>query len=436
MAYFLKKVNQKGRTYLSICESFYDPVKKGTAHKSYKSLGSVESNIEKGIKDPIAYFQKEVDNLNKEKKENSQLKISDTSPIVNLGYFPIKSILESLDIKKHIDFFQLAHGLDFNLYDVLSLIVFVKALNPCNKYITCYEKISDLNESYDFTYNQLLTGLEFLGEVYEKIVEIFTRQTVKVFKIDTKKSYFVFSDEPIMTIGLFVNNNQIPLSMKVFNDYDNVINEIKENTLQVGLSSGPSNDGYIISKSLTTLSKKEIAWLLEEDYKEAKNANGDLLYLYKSQVILNEKNLLVYDPGLADYVFIVTSETKMPDKEIYNAYSNLLKIKSDLDEESPFFQHENIMKGCFLISYIGILLEKLLEIKVLEGEFSSLEISNFMKDFNVTRTRREYINMAKSTNLIDTLAKKFNLPLTDYYLTESNIKKILSCQLPKTQQPY
>ena len=52
MAYFLKKINQKGRTYLSIVESFYDPKKKGTSHKSYKALGSVETNIAKGIKDP------------------------------------------------------------------------------------------------------------------------------------------------------------------------------------------------------------------------------------------------------------------------------------------------------------------------------------------------------------------------------------------------
>ena len=45
MAYFLKKTKLKNRTYLAIYESFYSPSKKETAHKCFKSLGSVETII-------------------------------------------------------------------------------------------------------------------------------------------------------------------------------------------------------------------------------------------------------------------------------------------------------------------------------------------------------------------------------------------------------
>ncbi len=41
MAYFLKKSNYKKGTYLQIYESFYDPERKGGAHRSYKALGYV-----------------------------------------------------------------------------------------------------------------------------------------------------------------------------------------------------------------------------------------------------------------------------------------------------------------------------------------------------------------------------------------------------------
>ena len=41
MAYFLKKFNLKKGTYLQIYESFYDPRKKNTAHRSYNALGYV-----------------------------------------------------------------------------------------------------------------------------------------------------------------------------------------------------------------------------------------------------------------------------------------------------------------------------------------------------------------------------------------------------------
>jgi hypothetical protein len=65
MSYYLKKTKLKGRTYLSINESFYSHEKKGTAHKVYKSLGSVETHLKNGIEDPVAHFQEEVDELNK-----------------------------------------------------------------------------------------------------------------------------------------------------------------------------------------------------------------------------------------------------------------------------------------------------------------------------------------------------------------------------------
>ena len=68
MAYFLKQSKLKGRTYLSIVESFYHPEKKGTAHRTLKSLASVESWIEQGIEDPVAHFQKEVDELLRKEK--------------------------------------------------------------------------------------------------------------------------------------------------------------------------------------------------------------------------------------------------------------------------------------------------------------------------------------------------------------------------------
>ena len=71
MAFFLKKSTLKGRTYLFIVESYYSPQKHGGAHRTYKSLASVETWKAKGIDDPIAYFQKEVDELNKNNKNKN-----------------------------------------------------------------------------------------------------------------------------------------------------------------------------------------------------------------------------------------------------------------------------------------------------------------------------------------------------------------------------
>ena len=93
MAYFLKKTTLKGRTYLSIVESFYSHEKRGAAHRTYKSLASVETWKAKGIEDPIAHFQKEVDELNSQRKNEGVPKISTVSPELYLGYFPFVSLM-------------------------------------------------------------------------------------------------------------------------------------------------------------------------------------------------------------------------------------------------------------------------------------------------------------------------------------------------------
>ena len=126
MAYFLKKTHNKGRTYLSIVESYYSPQKRCGAHRTYKSLASVESQIAKGIDDPIAHFQKEVDALNDEVSNDKVLKISDSSPELYLGYFPFVSLLNKMNIKNIsiISIFLILLNLIYtNYFLLLSMLV-------------------------------------------------------------------------------------------------------------------------------------------------------------------------------------------------------------------------------------------------------------------------------------------------------------------------
>ena len=100
MAYFLKKSRLKKGLYLQIYESFYNPQKGQTAHRSYKAIGYENELKEKGIEDPIAYYQLEVDRLNSERKskrsQEKQKQIGEETPEKYLGYFPLKSINEQL----------------------------------------------------------------------------------------------------------------------------------------------------------------------------------------------------------------------------------------------------------------------------------------------------------------------------------------------------
>ena len=151
MAYFLKKTHRNGRTYLSIVESYYSPQKRCGAHRTFKSLASVESWKAKGIDDPIAHFQKEVNALNDEISNSQALKISESSPELYLGYFPFVSLLNKMNIKKFVDYFNISNSFEFDLYELLSSLVFARLVNPCSKHKTFHEVLPQLKDPVHFS---------------------------------------------------------------------------------------------------------------------------------------------------------------------------------------------------------------------------------------------------------------------------------------------
>lgn len=555
MAFYLKKTKLKGRTYLSIDESFYSHEKKGTAHRCYKSLGSVETWMENGITDPVAHFQKEVDSLNQERSQNNIRKISDVSPVLYLGYFPFKAILEKLHIKKYVGYFHLTHDFQFDLYELLSSLIYARAVNPCSKHRTFHEVLPNLFDTVHYSYDQLMDGLAFLGNNYMKFVEIFTVQTRKLYGLDTSKSYFDCTNfyfeidreddfrkkgpskegkkDPIVGLGLLLDRNQIPIGLKMYpgNESEKPVlrdviedlksqNNITGRTIHVadkGLNcaqniafSKKNGDGYLFSKSVKGLPETEKTWvLLDNGWRDVKDQNGKLLYRYKSciddfpykvehegkEVVikLREKRLLTYNPSLASkkryeihrlvekarsltasrakkaeygdagkyvdftdkdgkkaevrikqdaidkdlrfagYNLLVTSELEMDDRDIYDTYHNLWRIeesfkimKSDLDARPAFCQKEDTIKGHFLICYLTVLLERIFQFKVLESRYSTCEIFRFIKEIKVTKAETKYINTATSSDIITEMSTRLKLPLTNYFLTESQIKTILN----------
>ena len=133
MAYFLKKTKNKKGLYLQIYESFYDPERGHTAHKSYKPIGYVHELQAKGIDDPISYFKEEVNQLNQDfqttKNAKKALQISDESPEKLIGYFPLKNINDKLSVKKYIDLMQTATDFRFNVFLISSFQPFVVCTN-------------------------------------------------------------------------------------------------------------------------------------------------------------------------------------------------------------------------------------------------------------------------------------------------------------------
>ena len=367
MSYFLKKTNNKKGTYLQIYESFYDPERKGGAHRSYKPLGYVHQLQAEGIDDPIAFYKDEVQKLNQElnkkKQDEKARKISEESPEKLLGYFPLKNLCDSLRCKNYIDLMQTATGFRFNVFDMMSALVYARVVHPCSKLKTYIEVIPKLFEKYEFSLDQLYSGLGYIGSEYEKIIEIFNHQVALKYPFDTSHSYFDCTNfyfeidreddfrlkgpskenkkEPIVGMGLLLDANQIPIGMKMYPGNESekpvirdIIDDLKQRnrisgkTIQVAdkglncfeniLHALKAGDGYIFSKSVKMLPETEKIWvLLENDYVDVKNKKGEVLYRIKECVDdfnynytdkdghrktlkLTEKRVVTFNPKLAE----------------------------------------------------------------------------------------------------------------------------------------
>ena len=87
MAYYLKKSKLKRGLYLQCYFNFYDPEKKGTRGKSIKAYGYLE-DLKKTYPDPIAHFQNEIDEMNREFQLKKQKASSEDNKQQIYVHFP------------------------------------------------------------------------------------------------------------------------------------------------------------------------------------------------------------------------------------------------------------------------------------------------------------------------------------------------------------
>lgn len=332
MSYFLKQTKNKKGIYLQIYETHYNPDKKYSSQKSYKAIGYIHELKKQGIKNPIDYYKKEVDDLNAiqklEKEQENSRQISEVRPIKSLGYFPFRAINNMLGVQKDINYFDLATGFKYPIWDLFSSLLYARIITPYSKYKTYYDVMPKLYCKTNFSLNQLYEGLRYLGNQYEKIIEIYNNKINKVWGRNTNNTYFDCTNfyfeidqedgfrmdgpskenkkSPIIGMGLLLDVDCIPLGMKLFPGNESekpilreVINSIKEqngikgkvvrvadkglNCAQNILDATKNEDGYIFSKSIKQLSRAEqIVALKGDDWENHYNKQGELKYKSKS----------------------------------------------------------------------------------------------------------------------------------------------------------
>lgn len=334
MRYFLKKSTpSKKGLYLQIYRTNYVPGK-GNQNKSFKALGYVSDLKEKGIDDPIRYALEMIDELNKNHKLLLEKQIGQSSTLKNVGFFLPKAMFDLLNMDRHLNIVASSYKSHYVFSEFFRTLTYAQIVGPGSKQYLFDRIIPSLYSVKQYSYDQILDGLNFIGSDFHKYIEILNYHIAKNYKrnlniglFDCTNYYFEIDDEdeyrrkgpskenrhdPILGQSLLLDGDMIPLDMELYpgnqsekpylrtriEDMKNR-NEVNGRIIQIadkGLNCArniysavkEANDGYIFSKSVhgKNLSDIEKKWVLLVDddtnkWTEIRDEFGSLKYRYK-----------------------------------------------------------------------------------------------------------------------------------------------------------
>lgn len=369
-------------------------------------------NFYKRMKEKLKNGELKIDGINPEefrvraKLYNNSLYSDSTSDNSyldpkNFGYFFLENIYNELGISDILRRIKSDSKIEYDLNGLTKLLVFERILNPQskkmtfenrNKYLfpvvkcdeekTIYKVLDVLDENSKKIQNRMNTKIKnsSIGRVtnltYYDVTNYYFETMYgdddvyeldddnEIIKGDDGKPIIVKkgfrkkgvskenSKGPIVQMGLFIDNNGIPVSHKLFpgntqdkttfkNVLENDIDEMNLGRIVVVADNGMNTqenkylitekgNGYIVSKSVKKSWTKIGKWALEDkDYKEIKNASEEVVFKYKSRI--NEIELTYKNPDGTK------SKKTVKEKEI--VYWSKKHYEKELHQNKKFIEY-------------------------------------------------------------------------------------------------
>jgi transposase len=563
MKMFLKRdTRPNGRIYLSIVKGFRDPITKKNKQRAVKSIGFLDE-LEKLYDDPIEHFKKLAEQMTEEERLNNaplefsfdRLETVNESEILrkNFGFVILSYIYHKLNIDYFLDNKQQSLNIDFSLNKILQALSFLRIIEPSSK-----KKSTELLEGYfmdsDFSIDDVYRSLNYFSRykkdlilhIHEYIRCEYGRSLDNVFYDVT--NYYFESDEddfrkkgvskehrpnPIIQMGLLMDDEGIPISFKLFEGNTNdcntlmpVLDELKRDfnlgriivVADKGMNSGENiayniihKNGYIFSKSVRGATQEVKDFVLNEggyedmgdEYKfksrrvttniwitdvKGQRVQAEIdqkqvvfysdKYARKArkdrQKVLDKANKLIrlkkgkLDKGAYKYIkeeyidketgeilkkddylyideeriseeekydgyyLIVSSELKMPDKEIIERYRGLWKIeesfkitKSQLKSRPVYVRKKDHIEAHFFICFLALIFIRLLE-KETDFKYSVSTLINSIKNLSVTYLDENYYMLDYVDDVSKSFGKILNTDITKRFWRQSDIKNVIA----------
>ena len=471
-----------GKPYLRVVHNFYhnDNGKLKQRRVTLKNLGLL-SNYDDGKPDLLKRLREQFKNgelvdlsefdLTQLKKDKDTIPAKDINLKLNpknIGYLFLNQIYHDLGIDVFLNRIKADSKIEYDLNGLTKLLVFERILNPQskkktfenkNRYLFSITTSTDLNDIYkaldvldenskkiqnrmntkiknssigrvtNLTYydvtNYYFEAMYGDDDVYEldennEIVKDEKGQPVIIKKGFRKKGVSKEGKkEPIVQMGLFIDNNGIPVSHKLFpgntqdkttfkNVLEKDVDDMDLGRIVVVADNGMNTqenkylivekgNGYIVSKSVKKSWRMMRPWALDNNnYTEIKNSFGEVVFKYKSRI--NEIELTYKNEDGTK------SKKKVKEKEII--YWSKKHYEKEINQNKKFIEY---LESC-----------KEHPDKLKDKERKSQQ---FIKTVDIDKENGEVIHPEKVIVFLDEKLKKYKETMGFYSIVTSEIEE-------------
>ena len=394
--------------------------------------------------------------------------LSNSIVFKNIGYKFLESVYEDLGISQAVRLLKSRSKVEYDIDGILKMLVFNRILDPKSKK-RCFEDknlfygqmttTNDLNHIYRALSFLAMNSKKIQNRMNTKIKNSSVWRVTNLTYYDVTNYYFetMYGDddiyeldenneivknekgepiivrkgfrkqgvskegkkEPIVQMGLFIDNNGIPVSHKLFpgntqdkttfkNVLENDVDEMELGRIVVVADNGMNTqenkylivnkkNGYIVSKSVKKSWKKMRTWALDNnDYTEIKNAFGDVVFKYKSRI--NEIELTYKNEDGTK------SKKKVKEKEII--YWSKKHYEKEVNQNKKFIEY---LETC-----------KEQPDKLKDKERKSQQ---FIKTVDIDKKTGQVIHPEKVIVFLDEKLKKYKETMGFYCIVTSEIEE-------------
>ncbi len=229
-----------GRVSVYLKEGYRDKDGK-VKHRNLKFYGFLDE-LEKDDPNILEKLRKEAKRKTLEDSPLFKLKIDLTQisnkTTKNIGYIFLESIYNELNIPSFIKDYSNSYNFNYDLNDILKLLIFSRAINPSSKKKTFESKGNYFFELNDFSLDSIYRSLDHLSIMKDDLMIHLNNVLIKQDKRDVSlvfydvTNYYFESENKdgfrekgvskenretvIVQMGLFIDNNGIPITYELF----------------------------------------------------------------------------------------------------------------------------------------------------------------------------------------------------------------------------